>query len=116
MINDTIASIIKYEELGLTEDLNPYVKQFNMDLNRIDPIVLDTVRKTSGDGKLLGIPISGNVVMMYYNKDIFDRFAVPYPKDGMTWDEVYDLARQLTRSDGAVKYRGFDFQDSFHLR
>ncbi|WP_284645906.1 ABC transporter substrate-binding protein [Paenibacillus silviterrae] len=115
MINDTIASIIKYEELGLTEDLHPYVKQFNMDLNRIDPIVLDTVRKTSGDGKLLGIPISGNVVMMYYNKDIFDRFAVPYPKDGMTWDEVYDLARQLTRSDGAVKYRGFDFQDSFQF-
>src|SRR5262249_24395576 len=42
----------------------------------------------------------------YYNKDIFDRFAVPYPKDGMTWDNAIDLAKKLTRSDGGVQYKG----------
>ncbi|MCZ8514694.1 extracellular solute-binding protein [Paenibacillus filicis] len=115
IITDAIASIPKYQELNLTEELTPYVKAFNMDLGRISPVVLDTVRKASGDGKLSALPISGNVVMMYYNKDIFDRFSVPYPKDGMTWDEVYDLARKLTKSEGGVQYRGFDFQDSFQF-
>lgn len=115
MINDTINSIIKYQEMGLTEELTPYVKKFNMDLGRINQVVLETVRKTSGGNKLLGLPLSGNVVMLYYNKDIFDRSAVPYPKDGMTWDQVYDLAKVLTRTEGGVKYRGFDFQDSFQF-
>ncbi|WP_019533250.1 ABC transporter substrate-binding protein [Paenibacillus ginsengihumi] len=115
IINDTIASIPKYEDLNLTEDLTPYIKAHNMDLGRIRPVVLDTVRKASGDDRLLGLPISGNVVMLYYNKDIFDRFGVAYPKDGMTWDEVYELAKQVTKMDGGVQYRGFDFQDSFQF-
>jgi multiple sugar transport system substrate-binding protein len=32
---------------------------------------------------------------------------VPYPKDGMTWDEVYDIAKMMTRSEGGTLYRGF---------
>jgi len=32
---------------------------------------------------------------------------VPYPKDGMTWDEVGDLNRKLTRSEGGVQYMGY---------
>ncbi|CAG7625246.1 ABC transporter substrate-binding protein [Paenibacillus allorhizosphaerae] len=115
IITDSIASIPKYEELKLAEDLTPFVKAFNLDLGRISPVVLDTVRKASSDGKLSGLPISGNVVMMYYNKDTFDRFGVPYPKDGMTWDETYELAKKMTKTDGGVQYRGFHFQDVFQF-
>ena len=50
---------------------------------------------------------------MYYNKDLFDRFGVPYPKDGMTWDEVYALAQKVTRTEGGVAYKGFAFQDFY---
>jgi multiple sugar transport system substrate-binding protein len=32
---------------------------------------------------------------------------VAYVKDGMTWDEVYETAKKLTREDGGIKYRGF---------
>jgi multiple sugar transport system substrate-binding protein len=38
---------------------------------------------------------------------LFDKFGKTYPKDGMTWDEVYDLAKTMTRSDGGTQYRGF---------
>lgn len=113
IIADSITAIPTYEELKIAEDLNPYVKAHNVDLNKINPVVLDTVRKNSYNGKLSAIPVSTNAVTMYYNKDIFDRFAVSYPKDGMTWDEVYELAKKVSRSEGGVKYRGFDFQDLF---
>jgi multiple sugar transport system substrate-binding protein len=41
-----------------------------------------------------------------YNKDIFDRFAVPYPKDDMTWDEVIELSKRFNRNEGGVEYHG----------
>ncbi|WP_079913816.1 ABC transporter substrate-binding protein [Paenibacillus sp. 32352] len=116
ILGDNISAIGKYQTLGLLEDLTPYVKTFNLDLAKIDPVVMDTVRKNSGDGKLYALPISGNVVTMYYNKDIFDRFGVPYPTDGMTWDQVYELAKKVTRTDGGVAYRGYDFQDLFQVQ
>ncbi|RKN86197.1 extracellular solute-binding protein [Paenibacillus ginsengarvi] len=115
IITDTIGSIPKYKDLAIIEELTPYVKKFGMDLGRINPVVLETVQRTSGNSQLLGLPISGNVVMMYYNKDIFDKFGVPYPKDGLTWDDAYELAKKVTKTDGGVKYRGFDFQDSFQF-
>lgn len=115
IITDSISSIPKYQDLSLAEDLAPYIKAYNVDLSRMDPVVLDTVRQASGNGKLSGLPVSGNAVMLYYNKDIFDRFNAPYPKDGMTWDEIYELAKKVTRSEGGVTYRGFDFQDSFQF-
>lgn len=45
--------------------------------------------------------------MGFYNKDIFDKFGVPYPKDGMTWDDAFELAKKITREDGGTKYVGF---------
>jgi len=58
---------------------------------------------------LYGLPKYLNAVVMFYNKDLFDRFGVPYPKDGMTWDEVYDIAVRMTRTVDGAKYRGMAF-------
>ncbi|MCS7463408.1 extracellular solute-binding protein [Paenibacillus doosanensis] len=116
ILGDNISAIAKYENLDLLEDLTPYVKAFNLDLSAVDPVVVDTVRKNSGEGKLYALPVSANVVTLYYNKDIFDRFGVPYPQDGMTWDQVYELAKKVTRTDGGVAYRGYDFQDLFQIQ
>ncbi|MDF2719143.1 MAG: transporter substrate-binding protein, partial [Paenibacillus sp.] len=44
----------------------------------------------------------------YYNKSIFDKFGVAYPKDGMTWEQVLDTAKKVTRNEGGIQYRGFD--------
>jgi multiple sugar transport system substrate-binding protein len=48
-----------------------------------------------------------NNFVTFYNKDIFNKFGAPYPKDGMMWDDYYDLAKTLTRTDGGVDYHGF---------
>jgi multiple sugar transport system substrate-binding protein len=43
---------------------------------------------------------------VYYNKDIFDKAGVPYPKDGWTWDEFRDTAMKLTSGTGATAQYG----------
>jgi multiple sugar transport system substrate-binding protein len=52
---------------------------------------------------------------MFYNKDIFDKFAVAYPKDLMSWDENVDLAKKVTRESGGVQYRGVDPGNAYNI-
>lgn len=88
-------------------DLDELVKKNKFDLNRFEPNVLQQARYSNSEGKLYGLPYSVNRYALVYNKDLFDKFGVTYPKDGMIWDETYNLAQKLTRLDGAVPYQGF---------
>lgn len=51
-------------------------------------------------GNCMRQPVVNNTMSLYYNKDLFDKFGVSYPKDGMTWDEVLELNRQLDKNGG----------------
>ncbi|MBD2862984.1 ABC transporter substrate-binding protein [Paenibacillus oceani] len=93
--------------LDYLEDMTALIQKNKFDLGRFDPNALDAVRKVSNGG-LFGIPYNVNFNALYYNKDIFDKFGVGYPKDGMTWDETIELAKKLTRSEGGVQYKGLD--------
>lgn len=90
----------------LQYDISPLIQKYKTDLNRFEPITVDTM-KALADGGMYGLPVGNSTLAMYYNKDIFDKFGVAYPKDGMTWDEVYDVAKQMTRNVGGQQYRGF---------
>ncbi|WP_246066841.1 ABC transporter substrate-binding protein [Paenibacillus koleovorans] len=94
---------------GAYEDLRELIKKHKFDTSRIKPIlwnyILD-ITKGKGD-EVLAIPFNANQHVLYYNKDIFDKFGVPYPTDKqLTWDQVLDLARQLTRTENGVRYIG----------
>lgn len=67
------------------------IKRHNIDLSRFEPSIISALEKMSGGG-LYGLPLYNDRMALYYNKDIFDKFGVPYPKDGMTWDEVIELS------------------------
>ncbi|UUZ86722.1 extracellular solute-binding protein [Paenibacillus sp. P26] len=56
---------------------------------------------------MYGLPFQAADFILYYNKDIFDKFGVDYPKPGMTYDEAYELAKKLTRVEGEVTYKGY---------
>lgn len=83
---------------GLEYDMTELAKKHGVDFTRIEKTVADSVKQIAGD-KLYGIPVFNNNMVLYYNKDIFDKFGVPYPKDGMTWTEANALAAKLTRFD-----------------
>lgn len=87
-------------------DLTPFIQSHKFDTNRLAPGILEAVKSYSSKGEVLFMPYELNNTTLYYNKSIFDRFGLPYPTDGMTWDDVYDLASKVTREDGGVKYKG----------
>lgn len=92
-------------ELELPDDLSDMITKYQIDLNEFDPAVVGEIQRLSGEA-FYGLPFSMNYGATVYNKDIFDRFGVDYPVDGMNWEEYYELARQLTRMDENVQYIG----------
>ncbi|MEF3304560.1 ABC transporter substrate-binding protein [Paenibacillus sp. GYB003] len=94
---------------GAYEDLRELIKLHRFDENRLKPVGYEYVKDITKDkgGAILAIPFNINQHVMYYNKDIFDKFGVPYPTDKqMTWDEAVELGAKLTRTAGGVHYVG----------
>lgn len=109
IIYSTSSSHQRVLRLGAYEDLRPYIEKYGFDESRLKPILYDYIKEiTKGRGDaVIALPFNSNQHVLYYNKDIFDRFGVPYPPDRqMTWEETLELARQLTRTDNGVHYIG----------
>lgn len=95
--------------LGVYEDLRDYIKKYQFDESRIKPYLYNYVKNLSDNGEIFVIPYTSNQGILYYNKDIFDKFGVPYPPDEqMTWDEAIELGAKLTRTENGVNYIGID--------
>lgn len=96
-------------ETGIFTDLEPFIEKYDFDLDLLKPELVDTilsVGKAIGDVTIPMFPVNLDHSAMIYNKDIFDLLGVEYPEDGMTWDEVIDLAKELTREVGGIQYKG----------
>lgn len=52
----------------------------------------------SWKGKLYAVPRDVSNLVIYYNKDIFDKAGVPYPKSDWTFDKFLQTAQSLTKS------------------
>ena len=100
-------TITQFSDLNIPLQLDEYVQKHNLDLGVYHEAAVKTIQSFSPDGSsLLALPLRINTRALFYNKDVFDRFAVPYPQDNMTWDDVIRLSKQLTREEGGVQYRG----------
>ncbi|TNJ61608.1 extracellular solute-binding protein [Paenibacillus hemerocallicola] len=98
---------------GLQYDMTELIKTYKVDLERFDPSTIQMMREASGQGRMYGLPDDVNGTVLFYNKDIFDRFGVKYPKDGLSWEEAYDLAKTLTRTENNINYKGLGMFYSF---
>ncbi|MFE5323262.1 ABC transporter substrate-binding protein [Paenibacillus sp. NPDC056579] len=98
-----IPALTEFETFG---DIDDMIKKHNYDVSRLEPALVN-IMKSNFQDKIIGLPIWSTVYALRYNKDLFDKFGVAYPKDGMTWDELYELDKKLTRVEGGVQYRGF---------
>jgi multiple sugar transport system substrate-binding protein len=94
--------VISYD---LQVDMSDLIKQHQVDLNRIDPSHISSIQKSSYG--MYALPVVADTLGVMYNKDIFDKFGVPYPKDGVTWEEIIDMSRKLTRTEGEKTYAGY---------
>jgi len=46
-------------------------------------------------GQVWALPVGVDVVVAYYNRDLFDQYGVPYPEAGWTWDDFLATAMAL---------------------
>jgi multiple sugar transport system substrate-binding protein len=99
-----------YYLTDLLMDMSPLIKQHQIDLSRFDPAVMQSIAAVSKEGSIVALPFTNQFAALYYNKTLFNRFGVPYPKDGMTWDDAAELAKKLSRSEGGVKFAGMDVE------
>lgn len=98
----------------LEYDMSGMMKARGITMSGMEPTVADSV-KLIDPQKVYGIPVFNNNLVLYYNKDVFDRFGVPYPTDGMTWNEAIKLGERLTRSDGGKQYVGLSSSQTHML-
>ncbi|PYI53802.1 extracellular solute-binding protein [Paenibacillus flagellatus] len=84
----------RWADKGLLLDLEPFVKKSKFDLDNISPAAIEHL-KTNAEGKLFGLAPEFTSYALYYNKDLFDKYGVPYPTNRMSWDDVMTLARRF---------------------
>jgi len=102
-----------YLDLKVLLDLNELTKLKGLDVGKLDPLAIDAIKMWGEKGELYALPIYRNFAVTYYNKDLFDKFGVPYPKDGMTWKQAIEIAKTMTRKEDNVEYKGLDASESY---
>ena len=88
----------QYEQLawdGQLLSLETFVREDKFDLEQLHQPVVDLL-KAKGNGMLFGLTPTFNTNALFFNKDLFDQYGVPYPTHQMSWDEVLMLAGRFS--------------------
>lgn len=108
-----IMSESQYETLaagGGLIDLEPMMRQSGFDAGELTEGVVDQLRQLGG-GKLYGLAPTFSAQALFYNKALFDQYGVPYPTDGMTWEDVLAAAGRF-KSEGSDDTRIYGLAQS----
>lgn len=96
-----------FVERGGAADLTDYIAGKGsipaLDTSIFYPTLLQTGEV---DGKSYFFTKDYSPLAIYYNKDLFDKAGVAYPKDGWTWEEFRDTAKKLTSGSGTTAQYG----------
>jgi multiple sugar transport system substrate-binding protein len=91
---------------GALEPLEPYIDDSDvMSLDDFYPQAVDAFR---WDGRVTCLPQNLSSLVVYYNRDLFERFGVPEPTDDMAWTQFVYRAQQLTRDARGAIVQGAD--------
>ena len=82
---------------GVLKDLTPFVD--STPGFRLSDYYSNTVDVARRGSAVSAIPVDFTPLVMYYNRRLFDRDHVPYPKPGWTWDDFLRTAKRLTHGD-----------------
>lgn len=94
---------------GLLTSLDPRIQQDQLNTEDFVPAVIDGL-KNMGDGTLYGLSPTFMSSVILYNKKIFQEAGVEPPTDNMTWDDLFNLARRVSKGEGKDRVFGFNFE------
>ena len=95
-------------------DLNPYLSQLQIDTLQWFPNVLKIARRGSG---LYAFPKGFTPLVVFFNKKLFDRAGLEYPKNNWTWNDYLQIATLLTidkNGDGTPEQFGASFSNHYY--
>lgn len=107
-INGT-ASLGLYASKAQLVELSEQIKNSGLDVGAYGPSYQDIVNVLT-EGKYYALPYRTTAWALFYNKTLFDQAGLEYPGQ-MTWDEYAELAKQLTKGEGADKQWGGYYAD-----
>lgn len=84
-----------YAAKGAFDPVGPYLAQSSV-LKQSD-FYPELIAPFSRNGVLVGIPQNASSLVIYYNKDLFTKAGVAFPKAGWTWDDFLTAAQALTK-------------------
>lgn len=100
--------IEQYIKEGMLYELDPVIAQDEFDIENMLPSAVEALRNM-GEGKLYGLAPTFSSSALFYNKTLFNENGIPLPTDGMTWDEVLQLAERFpTDGDEETRIYGLD--------
>jgi len=79
---------------GIAMDLTDLAKQYGFGPDKTWPSLREYI---SVDGRQYAFPSSVYANVIFYNKRLFDKYKVPYPKRDWTWEEFLEAGKRLTR-------------------
>lgn len=88
---------------GFCMDLSTLFEEKGYDLTPYGTVI---DQQMTFDGDVYALPFRTNDWVLFYNKTIFDAAGVEYPSNDMTWEEVGELAKEITSKtdDGIYGY------------
>ncbi|MBA9086182.1 multiple sugar transport system substrate-binding protein [Fontibacillus solani] len=93
-------------------ELDSLIERDQYNTETIYPALLELLRK-DGNGKLYGLSPTFSQSVVFYNADLFKKYGIKLPHDGMTWENIYDLARRFpTEGDDNTRVYGYGEQYS----
>lgn len=92
-------NVLSWGMAGKFVDLTDYYKKGNPKI--------DAIKFILPDGKVVGISVANEIMVLWYNKRLFDASNLPYPPadpaKAWSWNQFVDVAKKLTRdSHGKV--------------
>jgi multiple sugar transport system substrate-binding protein len=92
-----IETFATFASRGVFEPLDDFIAA-NPNYSDFAPALFEDCKY---QGKTYFVPTSWNNIMIHYNRDLFDKAKLSYPKAGWTWDDFRAAAKALTVKDGS---------------
>ena len=93
-------ALSELREEGDVLSLDPFIEQdASFDLSDFYP---GTVEAFTSEGRVWAIPAGVDMLVMFYNQDLFDQYDVPYPEVGWRWGDFLDTALALRDPEASV--------------
>lgn len=94
-------TLFQFMTSDMFEDLAPYIEKDQLSsLWNMDNVASVY---TDADGRILAAPFISKVFAMAYNKDLFDKAGIDYPKEDWTVEDMLKAARAITTGEGTDK-------------